>query len=105
MGAFVRMESGQRTRSGSGKIMQDANRYTVRMDDPLTPADAERLLNVLTRLADTPLDAAQRRARTKRKGPVSPDSETGCGPFYRRRPITARDVLQRAFPTWEASSG
>jgi hypothetical protein len=55
--AFVRRDSGQRIQSDSGQIIQQANRYHVRMDDPLTPADADHLLAVLKNLSDTPLDA------------------------------------------------
>ena len=57
-GAFVRTLSGQRARDAEGKIWQQANRYAVRMDDPLTPGDAAKLLELLPTLADNPLQAA-----------------------------------------------
>ena len=59
LAAFVRQESGQHQRNAAGKIIQQSNRYVVRMDDPLNPADAEHLLTVLNNLADTPIDAAR----------------------------------------------
>jgi hypothetical protein len=102
MGAFVRMESGQRTRSDSGKITQETNRYTVRLDDPLTPADADHLITVLTRLGDTPLDAAQRALELDARALWSPDPARQAERFTDVRPINARDVLLRAFPTWQA---
>jgi len=104
MGAFVRMESGQRTRSDQGKITQETNRYTVRLDDPLTPADADHLITVLARLGDTPLDAAQRALDLDARELWSPDPARQAERFTEVRPISARDVLLRAFPTWQAAN-
>src|SRR5512133_1826944 len=41
MNAFVRADSGERVRDEEGKISHLPNRYFVRMDDPLNPADAD----------------------------------------------------------------
>jgi hypothetical protein len=98
--AFIRAQSGQRVRSKTGKITQKANSYTVRMDDPLTPADAEHLYNILLKLADTPLEAAQRALTYNARDLWAPDPGHPLKQFAQPRAITARDVLQRAFPTW-----
>lgn len=104
MRAFVRVESGQKNRSDAGKIVQDANHYTVRLDDPLTPADADHLLSMLIRLADTPLDAARRALELNARDLWAPDPAKPAQRFTEPRAITARDVIQRAFPTWEAAT-
>jgi hypothetical protein len=100
MGAFVRLESGQRVRASTGKIVQETNRYSVRMDDPLTPADADHLLIVLSNLADSPLDAARRALDLEPRDLWAPDPTRPSEHFTTPRAITAPDVLQRAFPTW-----
>ncbi|NDJ75103.1 MAG: hypothetical protein GYB65_02500 [Chloroflexi bacterium] len=98
--AFVRLESGQKVRDAGGKITQQANRYRVRMDDPLTPADADHLLTVLQNLADTPLDAAQRALELDAKSLWAPVQTQASEHFTTPRAFTAQDVLHRAFPTW-----
>jgi hypothetical protein len=105
MSAFVRLESGQHQRDDAGKIIQQANRYAVRMDDPLNPADADHLVTVLNNLADTPLEAAQRALTIEARElwaatPTQPPER-----FTEPRALTARDVLARAFPTWKAANG
>jgi hypothetical protein len=105
MSAFIRLESGQHQRDAAGKIIQQANRYAVRMDDPLNPADADHLVTVLNNLADTPLEAAQRALTIEARElwaatPTQPPER-----FTEPRALTARDVLARAFPTWKAANG
>jgi hypothetical protein len=100
IGAFVRLESGERVRTTTGKIVQSTNRYSIRMDDPLTPADADHLLTVLPRLADTPLDAARRALELEPRELWASDPTRLSEHFTTPRAITAPDVLQRAFPTW-----
>jgi hypothetical protein len=100
MSAFMRLEPGQRVRAATGKIVQETNRYTVRMDDPLTPADADHLLTVLTNLSDTPLDAANRALALEPRDLWASDPTPPSEHFTTPRAITAPDVLQRAFPTW-----
>ena len=104
MSAFIRQESGQHKRDAAGKIIQQANRYVVRMDDPLNPADADHLITVLTNLADTPLEATQRALTIEARElwaskPTQPPER-----FTEPRALTARDVLARAFPTWKPAN-
>ena len=98
--AFIRMKSGQRVRNENGKITQKANNYFVRMDDPLNPADADHLCQILTNLADTPLDAAQRALEHDPRELWAPNPKRTPERFTHPSAITAQDVLQRAFPTW-----
>jgi hypothetical protein len=98
--AFIRTKSGQKIRSETGKITQKANSYYVRMDDPLIPADADHLCQILVRLADTPLDAAQRALAHEPRDLWAFDVNHPPERFTRPRAITAHDVLQRAFPRW-----
>jgi hypothetical protein len=100
MSAFMRLEPGQRVRAATGKIVQETNRYTVRMDDPLTPADADHLLIILTNLSDTPLDAANRALTLEPRDLWAADPTQPSEHFTTPRAITAPDVIQRAFPTW-----
>ncbi|HVO69374.1 MAG TPA: hypothetical protein VMT24_04970 [Aggregatilineaceae bacterium] len=100
LSAFLRLEPGQRVRAATGKIVQETNRYTVRMDDPLTPADADHLLTVLTKLSDTPLGAANRALTLEPRDLWASDPTHPSEHFTTPRAITAPDVLQRAFPTW-----
>jgi hypothetical protein len=100
IGAFVRLDSGKRVRLDDGQIVQEANRYRVRMDDPLTPADADHLLRTLQNLADTPLEAARGALNLDARALWASDPTTTSEHFTLPRAITARDVLQRAFPTW-----
>jgi len=98
IGAFVQQETGPRRRTESGKIIQAANRYRVRMDDPLTPADADHLLDVLADAADTPLEAAQRALEMPARDLWAPDPVQPAPRFAQPRALTALDVLNRAFP-------
>jgi hypothetical protein len=102
--AFVRLESGQHVRSEDGKIVQQPNRYFIRMDDPLTPADAEHLMTALSNLADSPLDAARRALEMDARTLWAPTPNTPAEHFTAPRPITAQDVLKRAFPTWKPAN-
>ena len=104
MGAFVRLESGRPVRTKTGEIVQQPNRYHVRMDDPLVPADAEHLVDLLPRLADTPL-AATHQAQEMEPRTLWATSPAEIGPrFTVPRAITMRDVLHRAFPTWQPAN-
>lgn len=98
IGAFVQPETGPRQRTASGKIIQGANRYRVRMDDPLAPADAEHLLDVLASAADTPLEAARRALEMAPRDLWAPAPAGAAPRFSQPRALTALDVLQRAFP-------
>lgn len=104
IGAFVRTLSGQRARDAEGKIWQQANRYAVRMDDPLTPGDAAKLLELLPTLADNPLQAAahamQRAPRDLWASAPAADHPAFAPPTA----VTARDVMLRAFPQWHDTS-
>jgi hypothetical protein len=99
--AFVRQESGQHQRDAAGKISQQTNRYVVRMDDPLNPADADHLITVLTNLADTPLEAARLALTIEARELWAPAPTQAPERFTEPRALTARDVLARAFPTWK----
>ena len=102
--AFVRQESGEKHRSEDGTITQQANRYRVRMDDPLTPADADRLVEILSNLADDPLKAAQAALERHPQNLWAEDATNIPVSFTTPRALTAHDVLQRAFPTWQAQN-
>jgi hypothetical protein len=102
--AFVDLDPGQRSRDKDGKITQQANRYRVRMDDPLTPADADHLLTVLVNLADTPLIAAEKALALAPRDLWAPTLHPPSEHFTSPRPLLARDVLRRAFPTWSAAN-
>ena len=103
-GAFVRTLSGQRARDAEGKIWQQANRYAVRMDDPLTPGDAAKLLELLPTLADNPLQAAAH-AMSRPPRELWADVPGIDHPaFSAPVAVTARDVMLRAFPQWNDNS-
>jgi hypothetical protein len=104
MQAFIRLESGQRVRDNEGKIVQQTNRYHVRMDDPLTPADADHLLTILTDLADSPLEAVRLALASDARDLWASAPAQSAERFTKLRPITARDVLMRAFPTWKPAN-
>ncbi len=104
MSAFVRHQTGDRQQNESGQFIQQPNRYQIRMDDPLTPADADRLVDILTNLADTPIDAAARALERDPRDLWAADPTTPALRFTEPRAITARDVLQRAFPLWEPAT-
>lgn len=101
---FIRLDSGQRIRTDTGKILQQSNRYYVRMDDPLIPADAEHLLQVLKKLADTPLEAAQQALELEARDIWANDPILPGEHFTQPRAVTAQEVLARAFPTWEPNN-
>ncbi|HMM29900.1 MAG TPA: DnaA N-terminal domain-containing protein [Aggregatilineaceae bacterium] len=108
IGAFVRTLSGQRARDAEGKIWQQANRYAVRMDDPLTPGDAEHLRQTLVTLADNPFQAAARAMALEPRAlwaaqPGADSSASAPPSFSPPAAITARDALLRAFPDWRFS--
>ena len=100
IGAFVRAISGQKARDAEGKIWQQANRYAVRMDDPLAPGDAARLLALLPTLADNPLQAAARAIGLEPRALWAEQPGADHPAFAPPAAITARDVLLRAFPGW-----
>ena len=102
IGAFVELDPGQRSRDKDGKIIQQVNRYRVRMDDPLTPADADHLLTILVNLADTPLTAAQKALELAPRDLWASNLHQPSEHFNLPRPLLAHDVLRRAFPTWSA---
>ena len=104
MPAFVETLSSQPARNEDGTITQQTNRYRVQMDDPLNPADAEHLVTVLSRLADEPLAAAEAARRLNPRELWAGDPKTEPQTFTRPRPLTARDAMLRAFPTWEAEN-
>ena len=103
MAAFIRLEFGEELRDDAGKVSQQPNHYHIRMDDPLTPADADHLRRTLITLADTPIEAATRALDLEPEALWSPlpGIPPGIPPeqFSSPRPITALDVLRSAFPT------
>lgn len=101
--AFVRHDSGKLVRTDSGKLQQEMNQYHIRMDDPLTPADADHLINALQNAADTPIEAAQRLLALNARELWALDPTAPATHFPTPRPLTALDVLQRAFPAWQPS--
>lgn len=105
IGAFVRTLSGQRARDADGKIWQQANRYAVRMDDPLTPGDAEHLRQTLASLADNPFQAAARAMGWAPRAlwaahPGADPSAASPAAFAPPAALTVRDALLAAFPNW-----
>ncbi|MCD4684832.1 MAG: hypothetical protein K8S97_02715 [Anaerolineae bacterium] len=99
--AFVRIVPGQRTRAETGKVVQQTNRYFVRMDDPLNPADAEHLLEHLKTLADTPLEAVRKATAQKGRTLWATDVRQATTHFTTPEPISALHVLRYAFPNWK----
>ncbi|MBN1564114.1 MAG: hypothetical protein JXA10_09750 [Anaerolineae bacterium] len=100
--AFVRPQTGERTRNTDGQIVQQANHYHIRMDDPLTPADAAHLVEVLRNLADTPVEAARRAIERPPRELWANAATAPAAPFTEQRPLLALDAIKRAFPTWQA---
>ena len=98
--AFVRIESGQCSRSKSGQLVQQTNQYFIRMDDPLTPADAEHLFQLLSYVAEDPLSAARKALEYPSRQLWADSSTMPAEHFVTPQAITAHDVLSRAFPTW-----
>lgn len=101
LGAFVVLDSGQRVRAASGRVVQETNRYHVRGDDPLAPSDAAHLLHTLPTLGTKPLEAVQAALALPPRDlwarAVTPPAEL---PFPAGTAITAQMVLERAFPGW-----
>ncbi|GIV81427.1 MAG: hypothetical protein KatS3mg051_0781 [Anaerolineae bacterium] len=102
LAAFVRVETGQRRQAPDGTIAQLPNRYHVRMDDPLTPVDAEHLFALLPSLAAAPLDAARAALDRDPRQLWAADPQAAAPHFAPTRAWTALDVLRRAFPDWRA---
>lgn len=102
LAAFVRIEPGQRRQAADGTLAQLPNRYHVRMDDPLTPADAEHLCELLPTLAVTPLDAARQALALDPRQLWASDPCTPAPRFACTRAWTAHDILKLAFPSWRA---
>jgi hypothetical protein len=100
MPVFLHWDSGRAQRTTSGQFLQQANCYWIRADDPLNPADADQLLDVLKRLADSPIDAASKAREIDARQLWAPDPKQSSTQFGTLHPITAHDVLRRAFPTW-----
>jgi hypothetical protein len=100
--AFVRVQTGRHRQAENGTITQETNRYAVRMDDPLVPADAEYLCELLPTLAPSPI-AAARQALSMDPRQLWARSPRDPAPRFPNGPaITARQVLQRAFQGWHA---
>ncbi len=102
LAAFVRVEAGERRQAPDGTIAQLPNRYHVRMDDPLAPADAEHLFSLLPTLAAAPLDAARQALDLDPRQLWAADPLAPAPHFVPTRPWTALDVLRRAFPDWRS---
>ncbi len=102
LAAFVRVEAGERRQAPDGTIAQLPNRYHVRMDDPLTPVDAEHLFSLLPTLAPAPLDAARQALALDPRQLWAADPLAPAPHFVPSRPWTALDVLRRAFPDWRS---
>lgn len=101
--AFVRVIPGKRARTPEGAVTQEKNSYYIRKDDPLTPYDAEHLMQYLRDQADTPLDAAAIALKQRGRDLWASDVETAHY-FQTPQPITARLVLEHAFPNWRAQT-
>lgn len=101
--AFLRVNSGQKVRAETGKVVQETNSYHIRMDDPLNPADAACLFTHLTTAADNPLEAV--RLVTERGGRElwANNARQTSATFATPAPIHALHVLRRAFPQWNPS--
>lgn len=100
--AFVRVQTGQRRQSEKGTIIQETNRYAVRMDDPLVPADAEHLCDLLPALDPSPIAAARRALSMEPRQLWAASPRDPAPRFPNGQAITARQVLQRAFQGWRA---
>lgn len=100
--AFVRVQTGQRRQAKNGTIVQETNRYAVRMDDPLVPADAEHLCDLLPALDPLPIAAARRALSMEPRHLWAASPRDPAPRFPPGQAITARQVLQRAFQGWRA---
>lgn len=101
--AFVRVIPGKRTRTPEGAVIQDRNSYYIRKDDPLTPSDAEHLMQYLRDQADTPIEAAVIALKQRGRDLWAPDIKAAHY-FQTPQPISARMVLEHAFPNWRAQT-
>jgi hypothetical protein len=99
--AFLRIIPGQRVRAETGKVVQETNRYQIRMDDPLNPADAEHLLAYLKTLGDNPLEAVRKATERSGRELWASDARQTSTDFPSSAPIHALNVLRRAFPNWQ----
>lgn len=102
--AFIRVVSGKRTRSETGKVIQEANQYHIRMDDPLNPADAEYLMLQLQQKGDNPIAAVQALLTQSPRDCWAPNPKEPSVYFQHSGPITAKTVLEQAYPNWKASN-
>ncbi len=100
--AFVRVQTGQRRQAENGTIIQETNRYAVRMDDPLVPADAEHLCDLLPTLDPSPIAAARQALSMEPRQLWAKSPRDPAPRFPNGQAITARQVLQRAFQGWRA---
>ena len=100
--AFVRVQTGQRRQAKNGTIIQETNRYAVRMDDPLVPADAEYLCDLLPKLDPSPIAAARQALSMEPRQLWAASPRDPAPRFPAGQAITARQVLQRAFQGWRA---
>ncbi len=100
--AFVRVQTGQRRQAKNGTIIQETNRYAVRMDDPLLPADAEHLCDLLPTLDPSPIAAARLALSMEPRLLWAASPRDPAPRFPVGQAITARQVLQRAFQGWHA---
>lgn len=100
--AFIRVDSGEKQRAQDGTLVQQANSYRVRMDDPLTAADADRLHDILRNLSDDPIGAVNKALALDPRQLWAAEPTAPGIHFTEPRAITAREVIQRAFPTWNA---
>ncbi|MEP0761100.1 MAG: hypothetical protein HRF48_00010, partial [Chloroflexota bacterium] len=100
--AFVRVQTGQRRQAKNGTIIQETNRYAVRMDDPLVPADAEHLCDLLPTLDPSPIAAARQALSMEPRQLWAASPRDPAPRFPTGQAITARQVLQRAFQGWRA---
>ncbi len=100
---FVQVESGKKIKR-EGRTTRPPNRYTVRTEDPLTPADAQHLFDMLHKLADNPLEAMRQAwelppRRLWANSPLTPPQTRFANP----KPLFVSEVARRAFPQWKAS--
>ncbi len=103
LSVFVRVESGKKIQR-EGRVTRPPNRYTVRQEDPLTPADAQHLLGLLRELSDSPLVAMRQALEMPPRqlwasSPRIPKQTR----FARPSPIFVHQVARYAFPTWQAA--
>lgn len=101
--AFVRVIPGKHTRTPEGTVSQEKNSYYIRKDDPLAPSDAEYLLQYLRDQADTPIEAATLALKQSGRDLWATDATTAHY-FQTPQPISARMVLEHAFPNWRAQT-